>query len=309
MTRLQRRLALAVGASLLVAAAYVAIRHYHVHDAIAQRWDGRQPGDAWNRPSARAAARWLPGYAFDIEDRPIADVRDNLSGLDFDPASGHLLAVVNRPPELLVLDTDGRLLRRHPIEGASDVEALVALGAGDVLLLQEGKRLLVRARLPRRAGEPVRADKTMRVRLDARGPRNSGPEGMAYDAATDTLYVAKESDPVALYAITGIRDGRGRTTQVDRSAWLRPLRFASDLSGLAFDPATGHLFLLSDQSQLVAEIDGHGAPVSWISLRDKARRLPPPQPEGLAIDAHGTLYIASEPNLFYRMRARATPVR
>jgi uncharacterized protein YjiK len=89
-------------------------------------------------------------------------------------------------------------------------------------------------------------------------------------------------------------------------------READDLSDLTIDPRSGHLFLLSDESAAVletilegatAEVSGAGAsarPLTW-SLRavgrtplpdpDKKRRL---QPEGLAFDDAGDLWVVSE---------------
>jgi uncharacterized protein YjiK len=78
-----------------------------------------------------------------------------------------------------------------------------------------------------------------------------------------------------------------------------------DLSDLTIDPRTGHLFLLSDESAAVLEtiLEAAGAsetPLTW-SLRavdrtelpdnDKKRRL---QPEGLAFDDAGDLWVVSE---------------
>ncbi|WP_242112599.1 SdiA-regulated domain-containing protein [Luteimonas aquatica] len=287
---------------LLLWALFVAVRFYHVDNRMQRWWMSWHPDSAWNQPRWRGRSLWLPGYRFDIEGREIPGIEDNLSGLDFDHARGELVGVINRPGEVVVLDTEGRLLRRHRLVGASDVEALAWLGESRIALLQEGRRSVAVAALPARDGEPIRIDPA-RVYALAPGERdNSGPEGMAYDAATDTLYVTKEHSPVALHAIRGLRGG-GPLATTDLSGWLKRMPFATDFSSIEFDPRHRHLLLLSDESQMLMEIGPHGEPVSWRSL-DASRldRLPAPQPEGVTLDDQGTIYVVSEPNLFYRLR-------
>jgi uncharacterized protein YjiK len=300
----------AIALALLAWAAFVALRFHHLGDRVSRWWRDDAPGADWNQPRWRGRSLWLPGYRFDIENREIDAVDGNLSGLDFDRDRGELLAVVNRPAELLVLDTEGRLRRRHRLDGASDVEAVAYLGGRRVALLQEGRRSIAIATLPERDGAAIRVDGASAyvLRGGARhdGERNDGPEGMAYDPATDTLYVVNERAPPALYAVRGLQHGNGAIERVDHSDWMRRLPFATDLSSLEFDRAHRHLLLLSDEAQLLAEIDLDGEPVSWLSLRDANRDgWPAPQPEGVTLDDAGLLYIVSEPNLFYRMRRGA----
>ncbi len=78
--------------------------------------------------------------------------------------------------------------------------------------------------------------------------------------------------------------------------------FVRDLSSLQFDPGTGHLLALSDQSRLVLELDDDGKPISSLSLLRGQHGLSRsvPQAEGVAMDDQGRLYVVSEPNLFYR---------
>ena len=74
-----------------------------------------------------------------------------------------------------------------------------------------------------------------------------------------------------------------------------------DFSSLAIDQRTGHLLVLSDESRMLLELDPQGNPVSFISLAMVFNGLTRSikQAEGVAMDAQGTIYIVSEPNLFY----------
>jgi len=77
--------------------------------------------------------------------------------------------------------------------------------------------------------------------------------------------------------------------------------FVRDLSSLQFDERSGHLLALSDESRLVLELDVKGKPLSTLSLRKGYQGLKAtvPQAEGIAMDEAGTIYLVSEPNLFY----------
>lgn len=297
-----RWLSIAAGIALLLWAVFIAIRFYHVENRIQRWWMAWHPDSTWNQPRWRGHSLWLPGYRFDIEGREIPGIEDNLSGLDFDHDRGELIGVINRPGEVVILDTEGRLLRRHRLVGASDVEALAWLGNDRIALLQEGRRSIAVTTLPHHDGEAIHINPAS-VHALAPGARdNSGPEGMAYDSATDTLYVTKEHSPVALYAIRGLRNG-GDLTTTDLTEWLKQMPFATDFSSIEFDRRHRHLLLLSDESQMLVEIGPRGEPVSWRSLdASSVGRLPAPQPEGVTLDDQGTIYVVSEPNLFYRLR-------
>ena len=80
--------------------------------------------------------------------------------------------------------------------------------------------------------------------------------------------------------------------------------FVRDISSLSYDARTGHSLVLSDESQLLLEVDASGHPVSFISLARGMNGLKQGigQAEGVTLDADGTIYIVSEPNLFYVLR-------
>jgi uncharacterized protein YjiK len=88
----------------------------------------------------------------------------------------------------------------------------------------------------------------------------------------------------------------------DLTAWVDRGVFSKDLSEGYYDPRTGHLLLLSEQSSNLTELDQQGNFVSILSLRALAGDLKHtlPQAEGMTMDNKGELYIVSEPNLFYR---------
>lgn len=74
-----------------------------------------------------------------------------------------------------------------------------------------------------------------------------------------------------------------------------------NLSSLSIDPRTGHMLALSADSHLLLEVDEQGEQVSFMTLLGGMNGLKDtiPRAEGVALDEAGTLYMVSEPNLFY----------
>lgn len=258
------------------------------------------------RTSPSPAPSAIPAYRVAIEAQPVAGVQDNLSGLAYDPVRRHLWAVVNDPPELLALDLQGNVLERHRLDGFADVEGVAWLDDNLLLLAEERRQSLVLTPIPA-AGETIARDRLQSLRLVMAEEGNAGFEGLSYDRAGDRLFVVKEHSPRKLYEIRGLRSALSGSLAIeiiDRDAWLGPHFLARDFSSVEFDPQTGHLLLLSDDSHLIVELDGEGRFIGYqplaagfAGLRDTV-----PQAEGLTMAPDGTLFLVSEPNLFYAFR-------
>lgn len=256
--------------------------------------------DAWEHRSL-----WLPEYRVTIDAKPVAGVTDNFSGLSYDDDRDQLWGVVNNPEELLRLSLDGELLGRYPLSGFEDVEGVTYLGDGLLLLAEERQHSLVAVQVPEKSGPLFREDyRSLTLGIDLGG--NQGFEGLGYDRAGDRLFVVKEHSPRKLYEIRGLKSslaGDFNLEVIDRQDWIDRVVFATDLSSVHYDERTGHLVLLSDESQLLIELDTEGQLVSFRSLLSGFAGLADsvPQAEGVTFDDRGNLYLASEPNLFYRL--------
>lgn len=137
--------------------------------------------------------------------------------------------------------------------------------------------------------------------------RNSGYEGLAYDAASDRLLIAKEHSPRALYEIRGLSEtlsGRFGLAIRTLNGWTDHGRLASDLSSVEFIPSANEIALLSDESRAIVTVHNAGERMGMQSLRigEAGHSDTIPQAEGITFDPHGNLYIVSEPNLFDALR-------
>lgn len=244
----------------------------------------------------------LGEYRVVLEAKPIEGL-DEVSALTYDPLRNSLFTVTNQNAELIELSLDGQVLRRIALVGFGDPEAVEFISADTYVISDERQQRLIKLHL-RDDTRGVDAAGAEQLTLGVHFAGNKGFEGLAYDPQGQRLFVAKERDPMLIYEIQGFpRDDSGRTLGVQvlndpkRDARL----FVRDLSSLQYDQRSGHLLALSDESRLVVELDVQGRPLSTLTLRKGHQGLGQsvPQAEGMAMDGAGTLYLVSEPNLFY----------
>lgn len=273
-----------------------------VWQVVPEGSSGRLALSALAAPAGEASESSLPALRVTL-DAVRVDVVDNLSGLAYDPARDRLWSVVNNPPSLLALDRRGSVLGRHALVGFEDVEAVAYLGDDLLLLVEERRSALVLVPVPA-TGQTIERGLQESLTLPFDSDGNDGLEGAAYDVEGDRLYVVKEHSPRRLYEIRGLKGSRGGRLQVeiiDRSAWVRDGLRDGDLASVEYVPASGYLLLLDEESKRVVELDRSGNVVAERALErgEAALRDAIPQPEGLAVDGDGNVFIVSEPNLFY----------
>ncbi|HWV63308.1 MAG TPA: SdiA-regulated domain-containing protein [Oxalicibacterium sp.] len=296
-----------VTGSLLVVlgiAVYIGIRFYHVDNQLYLWWRDMRPSQTASAPQTGSLP--LQAYRMDIDGRVIDGIDRNLSGLAFNHEAKQLIAVVNRPATLLTMDLEGHVLHRHRLRHASDVEGVAYLGNNRIALSEEGDSRILVTTLPAKADAELDLRDATSFALDMGSERdNAGFEGLGYDHRHDWLYIGKEHSPRGLYRISGLgenlRTGRVAIRVENLSHWLDDKRIGTDLASVDVNEANGHLLLLSEESQRIVELDTAGKVANQLELRALANEGMP-QPEGVALGPDGTLYLISEPNLFYRLK-------
>lgn len=253
----------------------------------------------------RDASIWLPGYRAIIQAKPLKDLEDDeTSDLTYNPQSKTLFTVTGKEPLLVELTLEGEVLRRIALIGFSNPEGVAMLSDGNMAITDERRRTLSIFKLGPVAVE-LRAIDTREFDLGDKDGGNKGFEGIAWDPAQQRLLLGKERSPTAMYSWSS--DG---TAGLEGK--MEPLPsdqlYMRNLSALSVDPRTGHSLVLSAQSKLLLELDERGQPVSFISLWGGMNGLHNsiPRAEGVAIDEQGTIYMVSEPNLFYVFKKEKT---
>lgn len=263
----------------------------------------------WQAESAQSIG--LDRYQVTVEASVIDGLDDDVSALTFDPVRKSLFTVTNKNSELIELSLEGRIMRRIALVGFGDPEAVEFISADTYVITDERQQRLIKIHLEKDTTFLDAAD-AEQITLGVHMSSNKGFEGLAYDSVGKRLFVAKERDPMLIYEVQGFphfNPEKSYAVHVVNNPKRDAGMFVRDLSSLQYDERSGHLLALSDESRLILELDVDGRPLSTLSLNKGRQGLQKtvPQAEGIAMDDDGTLYLVSEPNLFYVFKKPAQP--
>lgn len=255
----------------------------------------------WQQESAESIG--LQHYQVTVEARVIDGLDDDVSALTFDPVRKSLFTVTNKNSELIELSLEGHIIRRIALIGFGDPEAVEFISADTYVITDERQQRLIKIHLEQDTTFLDAAD-AEQITLGVHMSSNKGFEGLAYDSVGKRLFVAKERDPMLIYEVQGFphyNPEKSYAVHVVNNPKRDAGMFVTDLSSLQYDERSGHLLALSDESRLILELDVNGRPLSTMSLSKGRQGLQKtvPQAEGIAMDDDGTMYLVSEPNLFY----------
>ncbi len=287
---------------LVLTAVLIAGHLLHWDDQLRLYWR-EQSVDAMQR----TASIWLPDYELALE-TTLAGLEENeTSGLTWNPLSGTLWTVTGQNPQLIEFTPGGVVLRRIRLTGFSDPEAVEALDDGRLAIVDERRRL-VAVLNPEPELESIELDDLAIHDLGFPDAGNKGFEGLAWDPLGQRLLLAKERDPLGLFALPF--PGEDGAVGALEALPNQPL-LVRDLSSLAIDPRSGHMLMLSDESRLLVELDLQGEPRSFISLFGGLNGLVQgiDQAEGVAMDGEGNIYVVGEPNRFFVFSRRSEVAR
>lgn len=282
---------------LLMVAAVGAVARYRLWDQQLTFWlvEGQTPA------AAREASVWLPGYKAVLQGKPLQGLEDGeVSGLTYRAASNTLFTVTGKYPQLVELTLDGQVMRRIDLLGFSNPEGVEVLDDDRLAIIDERMRTLTTFKLDELTRQLDFAELAS-FDLGFADAGNKGFEGIAWDSRHARVLLGKERGPLGLFSLPFPgEDGAAGVLQALNAESL----FVRDISSLTYDARTGHSLVLSDESRLLLEVDPSGHPVSFISLARGMNGLKQGigQAEGVTLDADGTIYIVSEPNLFYVLR-------
>ncbi|MGF6556817.1 uncharacterized protein YjiK [Pseudomonas sp. S30_BP2TU TE3576] len=255
----------------------------------------------WQPVNSRSMG--LDQYQVVTQAQVIDGLADDVSALTYDPVRKSLFTVTNKNSELIELSLDGKVLRRVALVGFGDPEAVEFISADTYVVADESEQRLIKIHLEQDTVFVDAAD-AEQVTIGVHMGTNKGFEGLAYDSRGKRLFVAKERDPMLIYEVHGFprfNPEESYSVHVINDPKRDAGMFVRDLSSLQYDERSGHLLALSDESRLILELDVDGRPLSTMSLNKWHQGLQEnvPQAEGLAMDDDGTMYLVSEPNLFY----------
>eukprot|EP01026_Neomeris_dumetosa_P035956 TRINITY_DN2892_c1_g1_i1.p2 TRINITY_DN2892_c1_g1~~TRINITY_DN2892_c1_g1_i1.p2 ORF type:complete len:301 (-),score=34.39 TRINITY_DN2892_c1_g1_i1:126-905(-) len=209
----------------------------------------------------------------------IPGVLNDASGATF--ANDTLLVLSNTPSKITEFEKDGTVKGSISITGFDDPEGITWVPPNQIAIAEEsfGGRISI---VDYDISEQNIVNSNPQV-LRVNNNRNTGLEGVAYDERRDVFYMVVENDP--RWVIEVAADGQSYKFLF---AVRTPLK---DLSGIYFAQQTQNLYIISQESQMVARYSRLG---SLLELRP----LEADRPEGIAFSDDGSaMYIISEPNM------------
>jgi uncharacterized protein YjiK len=279
---------------LLVAAAAYGL-------AFAMHWDDR--GVLWvlerfESPAERQESIWLPDYRAVIDAKLLPGMeKDEASDLAYDPQTKTLFSVMGKNPFLVELTLQGDVLRKMPLVGWSNPEGVTVMGNGLLAIVDEREHLLSIVKVDADTRE-LNIANFPKYDLGPSKDQNKAFEAIVWDARNQQMLLGEERPP----ALFTWKSTDGQTLTGDKQKLASDELDIRNLSALAIDPRTGHTLVLSADSHLLLELDEKGEQVSFMTLLGGFNGLKKtiPRAEGVTMDEAGTLYMVSEPNLFYR---------
>ncbi|QXE12419.1 MULTISPECIES: SdiA-regulated domain-containing protein [Pseudomonas] len=269
--------------------------------AFAMHWDDR--GLLWLRErfesqAEQKASIWLPDYRVVIDGKLLPGMeKDEASDLSYNPQTKTLFSVMGKNPFLVELTLQGDVLRKMPLVGWSNPEGVTVLQNGLMAIVDEREHLLSIVKVDAETRE-LQRDQFPKYDLGPSKDQNKAFEAITWDPRNQQLLLGEERPP-ALF--TWKSDG-SQILKGDKQKLANDELDIRNLSALAIDPRTGHTLVLSADSHLLLELDEKGEQVSFMTLLGGFNGLKStiPRAEGVTMDDAGTLYMVSEPNLFYR---------
>ncbi|CAI8711692.1 MULTISPECIES: SdiA-regulated domain-containing protein [unclassified Pseudomonas] len=269
--------------------------------AFAMHWDDR--GVLWvlerfESQTERQESIWLPEYRAVIDAKPLPGMeKDEASDLAYNPQTKTLFSVMGKNPFLVELTLQGDVLRKMPLVGWSNPEAVTVMGNGLLAIVDEREHLLTIVKVDADTRE-LNIANFPKYDLGPSKDQNKAFEAMVWDARNQQMLLGEERPP----ALFTWKSADGQTLTGDKQKLASDELDIRNLSALAIDPRTRHTLVLSADSHLLLELDEKGEQVSFMTLLGGFNGLKKtiPRAEGVTMDDNGTLYMVSEPNLFYR---------
>ncbi|TKK36062.1 DNA-binding protein [Pseudomonas sp. CFBP13528] len=269
--------------------------------AWAMHWDDR--GVLWvlevfESPAERRESVWLPDYHVVIDAKLLPGMeKDEASDLSYNPQTKTLFSVMGKNPFLVELSLQGDVLRKMPLNGWNNPEGVTVMENGLMAVVDERQHSLTLIKVDAGTTALNKAD-FPNYDLGPSADQNKAFEAITWDKRNQQLVLGEERPP----ALFTWKSNGSQTLVGDKQKLASTELDMRNLSALAVDPRTGHLLVLSADSHLLLELDEKGEQVSFMTLLGGFNGLKDtiPRAEGVTMDESGTLYIVSEPNLFYR---------
>jgi len=241
----------------------------------------------------------LAAYKVSLGPKVITEIANNASGMTYSEKTKTLFIVLNNPTVVVEVDLSGNVKRQITLNGFDDTEDIACIKDDTFAIVEERKRNLVFFQIVPDTKSVTYADCTKYL-IEPTDYGNVGLEGVTFDPAKQRYFIIKEKQPRKIYEVVLPEEKTGQAKVTNPWDLEKDNLGMQDISSVRFDSGTGNLMILSDESTCVVECTIDGKEVSRLSFAAGSAGLTIglKQPEGIAMDEKGTLYICCEPNVF-----------
>lgn len=245
-------------------------------------------------------------FNFDRLDRVVKlpDELEEISGLCRGYADDELFTIQDEDGEVFLVDTEsGELIQQFTFDKDRDYEGITRRDDQFFVLETDGDIHTFTYNDSITATEATKLETAFSYRNDT--------EGICYDSITNTLLIVpkeQELNPGGGNTNSGeqrrgvytydLATGQLNTTptyyvdmlEVGQIVFNNNRQYIVKPSGVAVDPVTGHIFVLSSVGNVLVVID-RDSQINHVELLEKSTFT---QPEGITFNARGDLFISSE---------------
>jgi uncharacterized protein YjiK len=191
------------------------------------------------------------------------------SGLALTKDGKHLWTVSDQNSTVYLISLKGKIEKKFVVN-AEDLEGVEVINDSTLAVISE------------RSGEILLLNKNgieiARKKLAFDGKDNMGPEGISFNPKNNHYFIVKEKNPKILIELDE------KFKEIKRTN----IKFADDLSGLDFSSKLNSLWMISDESKMIAKCDVAGNILEKYKVRIE-------QIEGIAVDeTNKKIYIVSD---------------
>ena len=227
----------------------------------------------------------------------INEIEDNLSGITYSFKTDTLFAITNAPRKIYELSKKAEILRVIDLIGFNDTEDIVHIKDDLFAIVDEENNTFYILEIKKEDTSINILNSIKEVKLDYNYFENFGLEGITYNTNKDEFYLVNERFPKKVISVQGLMSGkRPKIKTIDKL--IKNNYYLSDLSAIHFDNTKEELFLLSDESKILAMVNLKGEFISFFDIKDDPNLSKMIHPEGITSDNEGFIYIVGEPNIF-----------
>ena len=227
----------------------------------------------------------------------ITEIKDNLSGITYSPKTDTLFAITNAPRFVYELSKKGEILRTIELLGFNDTEDITYIEDDLFAIVDEENKTFYVVRIKENQTSINIFESIKQVKLDYNYFENFGLEGITYNKTKDEFYLVNERLPKKVISVEGLMSGKTLKIKTLDNL-IKNNYYLSDLSAIHFDNIKKELFLLSDESKILAMVNQEGDFISFFDIKADPYLSKMIHPEGVTTDNDGNIYIVGEPNIF-----------